>query len=48
LYFGIGSPMLDRQQHNNKDQGGQSLKGKDGQIVSLPPGRYEGMVDTIV
>src|SRR5882762_9605036 len=36
LYFGIGSPVLDRQQHN-KHQGGQSLQGKDGQRVSLSP-----------
>src|SRR6266853_6321407 len=36
LYFGIGSPVLDRLQQN-KHQAGQSLERKDGQIVSLPP-----------
>src|SRR5216684_8541038 len=36
LYFGIGSPMLERQQHN-KRQAKRSLREKDRQIVSLPP-----------
>src|SRR5258708_33943112 len=40
LYFGIGSPVLDRQQHN-EHQRGQSLKRKDGQSVPLPPADTE-------
>jgi hypothetical protein len=49
LYFGIGSPVLDRQQHN-KNQGRQSLKRKEKRRADrlTHAGRYEGIVDTIV
>jgi hypothetical protein len=45
LYFGIGSPVLDRQQHKSR---APKLEEKGRTDRLTPACRYEGMVDTMV